>query len=84
MVSFYIYSPSYKIPKTLRNTLDYCLQCYYKYSRTLLIITEYFKPERSHRATRNCNFAEFQFTFRIRKIPCLERVPNAFSRPPDS
>ena len=50
-ISFYIYLPSYKIPKTLQHTLNYCLQCYYKYSQTLLIFTEYFKPEQSHRAT---------------------------------
>ena len=51
MFSFYIYLPSYENPKTLRYALNYCLQCYYKYSRTLLIITEYLKPERSHRTT---------------------------------
>jgi len=66
-ISFYIYSPLYKNPKTLRNTLNVCLQWYYKYSRTLLITTEYFKLKRSHRATRNCSFTEFQFTFWIRK-----------------
>jgi len=74
-ISFQIYSPLYKIPKTLRNTLNNCLQWYYKYSWTLLIITEYLKPKRSHRATQNCSFAEFQFTFRIQKY----FVWNAFS-----
>ena len=40
MTSFYIYFPSYKIPKTLRNTQNYCLQCYYKYSLKLYLLLQ--------------------------------------------
>jgi hypothetical protein len=57
--SLYIYLPSYENPKTLRYTLNYCLQCYYKYFRTLLIITEYLKPERSHRTTETVTSLSF-------------------------
>ena len=49
--SLYVYLLSYENPKALRYILNYCLQCYYKYFRTLLIITEYLRSERSHTTT---------------------------------